>query len=67
MMEELKEIIQESECEENIYNDQYRADLIDNDEINAQEEGFMGGYLGEEEEEDDNFNDESTQEEDLLI
>ncbi len=31
---------------EDFYNDKYLEEYIENDEINAEEEGFMIGYLG---------------------
>ncbi len=34
----------EGEGEENVYGEQAREDLIDSDEISAEEEGFMAGY-----------------------
>ena len=34
------------ESEEEFYNADYLEEYIDNDEINAEEEGFMIGYLG---------------------
>lgn len=34
----------EGEGEENVYGEEAREDLIDSDEISAEEEGFMSGY-----------------------
>ena len=33
--------------EHNVYNEKYLNDLEESDEISAEEEGFMKGYLGE--------------------
>ena len=32
------------EGEENVYNDEAREDLVDNDELSPEEEAFMKGY-----------------------
>ena len=34
------------ESEEDFYNPEYLEEYMEDDEINAQEEGFMIGYLG---------------------
>ena len=34
----------EDESEENVYDDESREDLVENDEISPEEEGFMQGY-----------------------
>ena len=34
------------DSEEDFYNADYLEECIDDDEINAEEEGFMMGYLG---------------------
>jgi len=36
--------------EENVYKKKARAELVENDEISAEEEGFMAGYESDEEE-----------------
>lgn len=40
---------------EEVYNDEARADLVDNDEISPEEEGFMAGYENEKEKEKKNL------------
>lgn len=35
----------EEEVEEDFYNERYLEEYVDDDEINAEEEGFMIGYL----------------------
>ncbi len=42
----------EEETEENVYKGKKRQDLVDNDEISPEEEGFMEGYDTEDEEEE---------------
>ena len=39
-----------AEAEENVYSGNVREDLVDGDEISAEEEGFMAGYDEAEEE-----------------
>jgi len=39
--------------EKNVYKKSAREELVENDEISAEEEGFMAGYESEEEDEDD--------------
>ena len=41
----------ENEEKENIYNSEYRQELLEDDEIDAVEEGFMNGYNQSDEEE----------------
>ena len=41
----MKEIFEE-ESEEDFYNKKYLEEYVEDDEINAEEEGFMIGYLG---------------------
>jgi len=38
--------ISEEEHEDDFYSKQYLESYLDDDEINAEEEGFMRGYLG---------------------
>lgn len=39
--------------EKNVYSKEARNELVENDEISAEEEGFMAGYEAEEEEDDE--------------
>lgn len=39
-----EEIFDDEEDKETIYNDEHREDLLDDDEISPEEEGFMNGY-----------------------
>ena len=39
----------ENEEKSNIYEKEYRDDLIENDEINSDEDGFMDGYQNSDE------------------
>ncbi len=40
------------DSERNVYHDEVREDLVDDDEISAEEEAFMRGYDEAEEDED---------------
>ena len=42
--DEIKEALERGEKEENVYSDVAREELVDSDEISAEEEGFMKGY-----------------------
>lgn len=39
--------------EKNVYKKESREELVENDEISAEEEGFMAGYESDEEESED--------------
>jgi len=39
--------------ERNVYKKEVREELVENDEISAEEEGFMAGYESEDDEEED--------------
>jgi hypothetical protein len=55
----------EGESEENVYGQEAREDLIESDEISAEEEGFMSGYdeATEDSESEDDSDDEEEDEE----
>lgn len=42
--EEIKEELERGQKEENVYSQAARDELMDGDEISAEEEGFMKGY-----------------------
>ena len=42
--DEIREALERGEKEENVYSDVAREELVDSDEISAEEEGFMKGY-----------------------
>lgn len=42
--EEIEDSFEEGGKEENVYSETAREDLIEGDEISAEEEGFMHGY-----------------------
>ncbi len=48
--EEIEEQIENSEHEDDVYEDEGREELVEDDEIDPAEEGFMQGY---EQDEDD--------------
>lgn len=39
--------------EQNVYKKKSREELVENDEISAEEEGFMAGYENDEDEDDE--------------
>ena len=50
------------EGEENVYNDEAREDLVDNDELSPEEEAFMKGYDEANESNEDEESDEEKEE-----
>ncbi|MBR9676785.1 hypothetical protein GOV04_01475 [Candidatus Woesearchaeota archaeon] len=50
-----------AESEENVYSEDHRSDMVDNDEISAEEEAFMKGY-DDADDDEDNKEEEKTEE-----
>lgn len=63
-MKKKKDKLDFAEGEENVYSESVREDLIDSDEISAEEEGFMAGYDEAAESEDDDSEEKKESEED---
>jgi len=52
-MAKREEYADDEDVDENVYEENKREDLVDDDEMSAQEEGFMEGYEEREEKEDE--------------
>ena len=48
--EEIEESIESENHDEDVYEDEGREELVEDDEIDAAEEGFMQGYESDEDE-----------------
>ena len=51
----------EEEGEDNVYNDEKRKEMLDNDELSPEEEGFLEGYDMDSEEEKEKEKEEETE------
>jgi len=53
MEDEIIEDVDTDTKEQNVYKKSAREELVENDEISAEEEGFMAGYEDEEDDSED--------------
>lgn len=49
IMKYLRRVKAKREWPEDIYDEEFRDELLDDDEISAEEEGFMRGYMEDDE------------------